>query len=161
MTIQQTIEGSQIMTKPDFVMQTYIRCSLDALWEALTDPAEIAKYHFITGLVTRDGDATEYEFAPGVPMLTCKDIRLDPKTRIEQTFEPHWENGGAPSRYVYLLKDEGAQCSLTIEHYDLTFPAVPGEGVADGWVRMAAGLKTYLETGEAVRFADPSMAGSA
>ena len=144
------------MTKPDYVMQTYIRCSLDALWDALTDPEEIRKYHFITDLVRKDGDTTLYDFAPGAPMLTCKDIQLDPKTRIEQTFEGHWEDAGAPSRFVYLLKDEGDQCSLTLEHYDLSLPVVHGEGVADGWVRLIAGLKTYLETGETVRFADAS-----
>ncbi|MEM1237388.1 MAG: SRPBCC domain-containing protein [Pseudomonadota bacterium] len=144
------------MTKPDYVMQTYIRCSLDALWDALTDPEEIKKYHFMTQLIRKEGDTTHYDFAPGAPMLRCKDIRLEPKTRIEQTFEGLWEDAGAPSRFVYLLKDEGDQCSLTVEHYDLSFPAVPGEGVADGWVRMVAGLKTYLETGEPARFAVPA-----
>ncbi|MEL6549152.1 MAG: SRPBCC domain-containing protein [Pseudomonadota bacterium] len=142
----------ETMTKPDYVLQTYIRCSLDALWDALTDPAIIARYHFLTEHISRDDDTTRYAFAPGQAMMDMRDIRLDPKTRIEQTFEPHWEGGGAPSRVVYHLRQEGAVCALTLEHYDLTFPVVHGEGVADGWVRLFAGLKTYLETGESVRF---------
>ena len=140
------------MTKPDYVLQTYIRCSLDALWDALTDPAIIARYHFLTEHVAREGQTTRYDFAPGERMLDMRDIHLEPKTRIEQTFEPHWDGGGATSRVVYLLREEGTVCSLTLEHYDLTFPVVHGEGVADGWARLLAGLKTYLETGEAVRF---------
>ncbi|MEM8591805.1 MAG: SRPBCC domain-containing protein [Pseudomonadota bacterium] len=147
------------MTKPDYVMQTYIRCSLDALWDALTDPEEIKKYHFITEFIRKEADTTVYDFAPGAPMLRCRDIKLDPKTRIEQTFEAFWENAGPPSRFVYLLKDEGDQCSLTLEHYELGAPAVPGEGVADGWVRLLAGLKTYLETGQPTRFTAAAVAG--
>ena len=133
-------------------MQTYIRCTLDALWAALTDPDEMANYHFLAQAIHKDGDTTRYEFAPGQPMMNSRDIRLDPKTRIEQTFEPLWDGGGAPSRFVYLLKEEGSVCSLTLEHYDLTFPVAFGEGVADGWARLLAGLKTYLETGDTVRF---------
>jgi hypothetical protein len=48
---------------------------------------------------------------------------------------------------------------LVIEHYDLHFPVVPGEGVADGWERWAAGLKTFLETGAAARFNQAGVAG--
>ena len=151
MTIHQDIEGTT-MAKPDFVMQTYIRCTLDALWHALTDPDEIANYHFLAQVVRKDGATTRYEFAPGQPMILSRDIKLDPKTRIEQTFEGLWEDAGAPSRFVYLLKEEGSVCSLTLEHYDLTYPVMHGEGVADGWARLLAGLKTYLETGETVRF---------
>ncbi|MEM9350868.1 MAG: SRPBCC domain-containing protein, partial [Pseudomonadota bacterium] len=128
--------------KPDYVLQTYIRCTLDALWDALTDPDQIGRYHFMTEHVRKVGDTVEYDFAPGQPMLRCRDIQLDPKTRIEQTFEGFWEVAGAPSRTVYHLRDEGDQCSLTLEHYDLSFPVVHGEGVADGWARQIAGLKT-------------------
>lgn len=150
MTLQE--KTGNTMTKPDFVMQTYIRCTRDALWDALTDPEEIAKYHFLTDLISREESTTVYNFAPGAPMLRCTDIVLEPKTRIEQTFEALWEGAGAPSRFVYVIREEGDTCCLTLEHYDLPHPAVVGEGEADGWVRLLAGLKTYLETGETVRF---------
>lgn len=139
-------------TRPDFVMQTYIRCTLDALWTALTDPDQIASYHFLAQAVRKDGDTTHYDFAPDQPMMRARDIRLTPKSRIEQTFEGLWDDAGAPSRYVYHLRAEGDVCSLTLEHYDLTYPVAYGEGVADGWARLMAGLKTYLETGQTVRF---------
>jgi uncharacterized protein YndB with AHSA1/START domain/DNA-binding transcriptional ArsR family regulator len=140
--------------KPDFVMSTYIRCTQDALWQALTDAEDMARWHFLAHAVRREGDAFEYDFAPGQRMLTCRTLEAAPKTRIVTTFEPHWEGGGAPSRVVYLIRPEGAHCRLTLEHHGLTFPVVPGKGVADGWERWAAGLKTWLETGEAVRFAE-------
>jgi uncharacterized protein YndB with AHSA1/START domain/DNA-binding transcriptional ArsR family regulator len=139
--------------RPDFVMSTFIRCTQDALWDALTDATTMARWHFLAHEVRQEGDAYEYDFAPGRRMLTCRTLAAEPKTRIVSTFEPHWEGGGSPSRVVYSIRPEGDHCRLTLEHYDLTFPVIPGEGVADGWERWAAGLKTWLETGEAVRFA--------
>ena len=51
---------------------------------------------------------------------------------------------------VYLIEPEGPQCKLTIEHYDI---AAGQEGVAEGWARLAASLKSYLETGQAMKVA--------
>ena len=151
---QAMLDRTDEDAKPRFVLATYIRCTQDALWDALTDERQMARYHFLAREVRRDGDTYDYRFANGEPMLRCRTLAATPKTRIEATFEPRWEGGGAPSRTVFLLRAEGAACALTVEHYDLAVPAVPGEGVADGWARWAAGLKTFLETGEAVRFAD-------
>ncbi len=155
--LKSKLEGTAPMldqdAKPDFMMQTYIRCSLDALWEALTDPDQMAAYHFLCPKVTREGDTYSYFLPDGSKMLVNKILKSEPKTRIEATFEPHWEGEVPASRQVYLLTPEEGHIKLTIEHYDLHFPVVPGEGVADGWERWAAGLKTYLETGTPTRFA--------
>ena len=153
--LKARLEGEMLDAddKPDFVMSTYIRCTQDALWEALTDPVQMSRYHFLASDVRREGDRYDYLLPGGHLMLTCRTLAEDPKTRIETTFEGQWEGAGAPSRSVFLLAPEGDHCRLTVEHYELTFPVVPGEGVADGWERWASGLKTYLETGEPVRFA--------
>ena len=46
--LKKQLEGTaQMETKPDFVMATYIRCSQDALWDALSDPANIVHWHFM------------------------------------------------------------------------------------------------------------------
>ncbi len=151
--LKTKLEGDTTMTqKPDFVMQTFIRCTQDALWDALTDPAQMGLYHFMCKRVEREGDVIHYYRPDGEPMLKCRETALTPKSRIDATFELLGEGMGAPSRTVYLIEPQGDFCSLTLEHYDLTFPVVPGEGVADGWARWAAGLKTWLETGEEVRF---------
>ena len=92
-------------------------------------------------------------------MLSSRTLATEPKSRIEATFEPHWADNIPASRTVYLLTPEADHVRLTIEHYDLAFPVVPGEGIADGWDRFCAGLKTYLETGRQVRFTDPGMPG--
>ena len=149
--LESKIEGTDPREKTDCMMQTYIRCTQDAHWDALTGPAQMAAYHFMASEVVREGDTYLYN-TPGRRMLECKTLKAEPKSRIEATFEPKWEPGIPASRTVYLLIPEADHMKLVIEHYDLAFPVVPGEGVADGWERFASGLKTYLETGAATKF---------
>jgi uncharacterized protein YndB with AHSA1/START domain len=130
------------MSKPDFVMSTFIKCTQDALWEALTDAETASAYHFLASKVERDSNRLIYKTPDGGTMLICSETKLDPKTRIESTFEPAWAGPDVPlekSHFVYLIEPQASFCKLTIEHYDIP----PGqEGAADGWGRMLAGLKT-------------------
>ena len=138
--------------KPDFVMQTFIKCTQDALWDALTEPESLTQYHFMADRIERQGNKLVYILPDGSTMLSCTETRLDPKSRIESTFEPSWAGPDVPmqaSRFVYLIAVEGAHCRLTVEHYDI--PAGQ-DGIADGWSRELSGLKTWLETGTAVAF---------
>ncbi|MEL6839987.1 MAG: helix-turn-helix domain-containing protein [Pseudomonadota bacterium] len=138
--------------KPDFVMQTFIRCTQDALWDALTKPEGMANYHFMANRIELQDNKLVYYTPDDNIMLICTHTEETPKTRIESTFEPHWAGPDVPldkSSFVYLIEPEGTQCKLTLEHYDI--PAGQ-EGVADGWARMMSGLKTWLETGEPAKF---------
>lgn len=140
------------MTKPDFMMSTFIKCTQDALWDALTDPETGQNYHFMADRIARDGNTLTYYVGGENVMLICTETQTIPKTRIESTFEPKWNGPDVPmaaSRFVYLIDPQGPLCKLTLEHYDI--PAGQ-EGVADGWQRMLSGLKTYLETGEPAHF---------
>lgn len=144
------------MTKPDYVLQTYIRCTPDALWQALSDPEELARYHFMFHTIERDGETLNFYDASGTLMLVCREIEIDrAANRVVTSFEPKWDPDAVASRVVYLVAPEGDHCRLTVEHYGLQYGA---EGVADGWTRMIAGLKTWLETGTPARFGDPARA---
>lgn len=149
--LKAKLEGAAAMTdKPDFRMETYIRCTQDALWDALTDPEQEAQYHFVCDKITKEGNTLTYHTPDGGIMLICTETRKEPKTLISSTFEPKWEGPDmAKSRYDYLIEPQGAFCKFTVEHYDI--PAGQ-EGVADGWNRMVSGLKTYLETGQPAKF---------
>ena len=100
------------------------------------------------GASTAD-NVTEFIKPDGEAMLRQVTTEMDPKTRIAMTFEPLFMGPNAPvSHMVYLIEPEGETCKLTIEHYDLA----PGqEGFAEGWARLAASLKSYLETGVALK----------
>ncbi len=139
---------------PDFMMQTYIRTSPERLWAALTDEHESAAYHFL-GAATRTacekGGRFDQGFPDGTLMLGGKIIDVEPNKRLEVTFEPNWgENPGAVSRYVCEIDHLGDHCCLTVSHYDLIEDQ---EGVADGWARQLSSLKSYLETGQKLKFA--------
>ncbi len=157
--LKSELEGTKTMAqRPDFLMQTYIRCTHDALWDALTDPQKMGAYHFMASEVEHTDGAYIYRTPDGGTMLTTKTLKVEPKSRIEATFEPGWEDNIPASKQVFILIPEGDHMKLVIEHYDLAFPVVPGEGVADGWARWAAGLKTYLETGTIQKFAEGTAA---
>ncbi len=152
--LKAQLEGPQDMTeKPDLVMQTFIRCTQDALWQALTKSDEIMNYHFIatsgTGQLSAPDDRMAFMAPDGSEMVAHRLISSDPQSRIEVTFEPNWDEVKTHSRCVYLIEPNGAFCKLTVEHY-----GVPPEhpGVSEGWARTFAGLKTWLETGEPARF---------
>lgn len=150
--LKSELEGSPKMSKPDYMMETYIDCTQDALWDALTDPAQMTAYHFAADRVTREDDTYVFYKSDGNIMMKNRTLSVTPKTRIEATFEPDMQGTVPASRQVFILAQEGGYMKLTVEHYNLHFPVVPGQGVADGWPRWAAGLKSWLETGKAVKF---------
>jgi len=152
--LKSRLERETRMGKPDFMMQTFIRCSQDALWEALTRADQMAAYHLMCNEVHGDatpGNITRFVKPDGSDMLRQVTTEMDPKSRIAMTFEPLFMGPDAPaSHMVYLIEPQGEACKLTIEHYDMA----PGqEGFAEGWARLAASLKSYLETGTPLKAA--------
>lgn len=151
--LKSQLEGTARMAKPDFMMQTFIETSHDKLWEALTRGDLAAQYHFACQTVEGDlinGGTQTYVLPDGNPMLDLIVTDIDPQSRIEMSFQPHFFGPEAPaSRCVYLLEQQGTAMKLTIEHY-----GVPEgqQGVAEGWSRLASALKSYLEVGPARRF---------
>lgn len=149
--LKSELEGKPMLdtqTPPDFVHQTFIRCSKDALWEALTSADQVAKYHFACDTAKNDGDDLLMIRQDGSTMLTQRMIKMDPKTRLEMTFEPSWGEAPEPSRIVFEIREEGDKCALICEHYNIQ----PGEdGVKEGWARFTASLKSWIETGKALK----------
>ena len=141
------------MSKPDFRSQTFINCTHDALWDALTKGELVQQYHFacevVRGKMDAEGAELSFQYPDGKVMLSNRVIAIDPKSRIEMTFSPSWSEDRTESRCVYLVEPAHQGMKLTIEHYDVP-PA--HEGIEEGWARFASGLKTFLETKAPVRF---------
>lgn len=136
--------------KPKFMMQTYIRCTQDALWDALTDASAFQHYDFLQQTANRDGDKVTYMMPDGTVTLHATDIETVPKTKLVTTFEPTWAPDAKPSQITYEIVVEGEFCCLTVLHENLAND--PSDGTGDGWARSLAGLKTYLETGTPAHF---------
>lgn len=149
--LERTAPMLDATDRPDFVQQTFIRCSQDALWQALTRADRMAAYHFACARAegdAADGGTTRFLRADGSTMLTQSTTRIEPQSLLEMTFEPAWGDDRTPSRVVFRVAAEGPVCRLTTEHYGLP-PAQ--DGVKEGWARWASSLKSWLETGDAIR----------
>lgn len=152
--LKSTLE-TPMDAKPAHVLRTYIRCTPESLWAALTAPEGYAAFNALCagarGRLAAPGDRLDLLDPAGGVMLSHRVTAADPPRRLEITFEPAWAGPGmAASRCRYLIDPAGPDCRLTVEHFDL--PAGQ-EGIEGGWVRMLSGLKTWIETGAPARFA--------
>jgi uncharacterized protein YndB with AHSA1/START domain/DNA-binding transcriptional ArsR family regulator len=155
--LKYTLEGerdmSDTLTKPDFMLETYIAVPPERVWEALISP-ELSRQYYIAGASVRGdfvaGGDYAYQTDDGKTLLSGRVLASDPPHRLEMTFLPGWSGPGAvASRNVYELERVGAHTKLTILHFDIP----PGNaGVKQGWAKIAASLKSLLETGQQTRF---------
>lgn len=159
--LKAKLEGTELMQatimndkKPDFVLETYIKTSVEKLWAALTSGEHTKNYHFAGAEVQTDlkkGGRFDHILPDGTLMLGGKILDISPPTHLDVTFEPGWMGPDAKaSRCIYEVKQEGDFCKLTILHFALPEGQ---DGVRNGWARIVSAMKTYLETGEATRFA--------
>ena len=140
-------------TKPDFVLETFIKTTPEALWDALTDGDKTRHFYIARSALRSDlkkGSRFDYYGSGGDLLLGGEILDIDPPKRLDMTFEPSWGEERKASRCVYEIEQHGDACKFTILHYDL--PASQS-GVREGWARIASALKTYLETGQPTQFA--------
>lgn len=146
--LKRQLEGETSMSKPDFVMETYIKTTAQKLWDALTQPDLIGQYYIMSAKPDTsilEMGPTSYNTADGRPLLSGTVLSIEEPKRLEMTFEPHWGENRQASRVVYEIEVENDLCKLSILHYAL--PAAQ-DGVKTGWARIISGLKTLLETGK-------------
>lgn len=140
-------------TKPDFMLETFIRTTPEKLWEALTSAALIPHYHFACTSVEGDftpGSIYRYLSARGDVILSGTVFAAEPPHRLEMSFEPGWMGPNATaSRHVYEMAVVGDLMKLTVLHFNLPEGQ---EGVREGWAKFAASLKSFLETGKGLKF---------
>jgi DNA-binding transcriptional ArsR family regulator len=164
--LKAQLEGSETMTlntkeaKPDFVLQTFIKTTREELWDALTKPELVKQYHFagaVPDKTKKQGERVEYILPDGSTMLALTIVDEEPGKRLDMTFDPKWEEGEDElSRCVYEIDEVGDVCRLTILHFNVT-PKL--EGVREGWSRIAASLKSFVETGQGISYPPMAKAG--
>ncbi len=155
--IKNSLEGDQTMAgKPDFILETYIKTTQDALWEALTNPERTALYYFGTRLNSNleVGGPFQYLQPDGGVMLDGKVVEISPKTKIVSTFIAAWAGNNEATHVTFELTPVGENVKFTITHHDVA--RAPG-GVADGWAQIASSLKSLLETGKPLVFPPQQM----
>lgn len=148
LNLKAMLESRQTMPdKPDFVLETYIRTTPKALWDAITNP-EMTRQYYYGGRVQpelRVGGRFYYLDPNGEMNLDGEVVEIIPEKRLVTTFKAKWAGEGAElTRVQYEIEQLGESCKLTLTHFNAEAAKA---GVASGWPMILAGLKTLLETG--------------
>jgi uncharacterized protein YndB with AHSA1/START domain len=136
------------------VFEIYIKTTPERLWEAITDSDMRRRYTF--------GWTVESDWTPGSPVTMRQpgseevwaegeNVELDPPRRLVQTMLATWSDevkSEGPSRITWEIEPVGDSCRLTVIHDQLSEHA--GAEQYGGWPMILSGLKTLLETGEAL-----------
>jgi len=136
------------------VFEIYIRTTPELLWQAITNPAIRARYHF--------GASVESDWAPGSryalehpgadgPLAEGENLVVERPRRLVQTMRTLWSEDAerqGTSRVSWEIEPVGDSCRLTVIHDQLRDDAPPE--LYGGWPMILSGLKTWLETGQSL-----------
>ena len=141
-----------------FVYVTYIRTTPAKLWDALTKPEFTMKYWL--------GAKPESDWKAGSPWrLMLADGRVTDAGEIleaepEKRIVIKWRNELMPElkaegfgRCTFEIRRQGDAVKLTVTHEIELDNSKLIDAVSDGWPKILAGLKTYLETGRELEMA--------
>jgi uncharacterized protein YndB with AHSA1/START domain/DNA-binding transcriptional ArsR family regulator len=136
------------------VFEIFIKTTPERLWEAITDPKLRAKYSF--GVETHSDWAAGSKYTASVPgaidIAAGENLEVDPPRRLVQSFNALWSEevkAEGTSRVTWEIEPVGPDsCRLTVTHDQLREGANPE--LYGGWPMILSGLKTLLETGEAL-----------
>ncbi len=133
------------------VFEIFIKATPERIWEAITDPAQRAKYSF--GVQTRSEWTTGSSYRSGVPgvvdIAEGENLVVEPPQLLVQTFTALWSDdvrAQGSTRVTWEIEQVQDSCRLTVVHDRL--PESANAELYGGWPMILSGLKTWLETGE-------------
>jgi uncharacterized protein YndB with AHSA1/START domain/DNA-binding transcriptional ArsR family regulator len=143
---------SELETPMEKVFEIYIRTTPERLWEAITDPAIRARYHFGSEIRSDWTPGSRYTLEhAGVdgPLVVGENLVVEPPRRLVQTMHAMWGEDAAregTSRVTWEIEPVGESCRLLVTHDQLREGA--SEELYGGWPMILSGLKTWLESGQ-------------
>lgn len=144
------------MTGPEFVYETYIRAAPGDVWKALTSAEFTSRYFYATRVESswQPGDPVYYRYEDGeTAAVEGEVIDAEPPHRLVISWHVLYDEAAAkeaPSRVAFHLKAMNGQTRLRIVHDRFPGESVVFDGIRSGWPWILAGLKSLLETGEAL-----------
>ena len=133
------------------VFEIYIKATPERIWEAITDPAQRAKYSF--GVQTQSDWATGSTYRASVPgavhIAQGENLVVEPPRLLVQSFRALWSDDVSAqgvTRVTWEIEPVGDSCRLTVVHDQL--PDSANAELYGGWPMILSGLKTWLETGD-------------
>ena len=133
------------------VFEVYIKATPERIWEAITDPAQRARYSF--GVQTHSDWTAGSSYRAGVPgvvdIAEGENLVVEPPHLLVQSFNALWSDdvrAQGTTRVTWEIEQVGDSCRLTVVHDRL--PEAANAELYGGWPMILSGLKTLLETGE-------------
>ena len=145
--LKRDLERKTMMEK---VFEIYIKTTPERLWEAITDPAQRAKYTFGVNYESTYAIGSTYRGnGPGTLIVEGENILVEPPRKLVQSFRALWSDdvkAQGTSRVTWEISPVGDSCKLLVTHDQLREDANPE--LYGGWPMVLSGLKTLVETGD-------------
>ena len=149
------------MAKSEFVYVTFIRTTIESLWNALREPEFTRQFWFETvqECEWKKGSPWSIKFADGRLADSGEVVEIDPPRKLVLK----WRNELFPemtaegySRMTYALEQQGEVVKLTLKHEMDVSESTFIKGVSGGWPIILASLKSLLETGKSIEMTQHS-----
>lgn len=144
------------MTGPEFVYETYIRATPEDIWKALTSPGFTSQYFYATRVESswQPGEPVYYRYEDGeTTAVEGEVIEAEPPRKLVISWHVLYDENAKkelPSRVSFTLEPMNEQTRLRIVHDRFPEDSVVFDSIRSGWPWIVAGLKSLLETGEAL-----------
>ncbi len=148
------------MSNQKFLYVSYIKTTLDELWEALTS-AEFTRRYWMGHSVESDwkyGSSVTFTRSDGKVVLSGKILVSERPRVLSYTWNYLADEAmrdEKPSRVTFLLErfePDPDFVKLTVSHDDFPEESKVFPSISNGWPMVLSGLKTLLETKQAVHF---------
>ncbi len=142
--------GSAPVAAGTAVFEVFIKTTPERLWQAITNPAERAKYSFGVDVQSSWDPGSDYvSQAAGIDITSGENITVEPPRLLVQSFNALWSDdvkAQGTTRVTWEIEPVGSSCRLTVVHDQL--PEGAHSELYGGWPMILSGLKTLIETGE-------------
>lgn len=153
--VKATTEGGSMTERPAHVYVAHIRGTADAVWTAITDGDQTVRYYYGTRVEStwEPGDPVRYTYPDGTLVADGEVIAVEANRRLEMTFHAHWDeqlDEEGPVREVWLLEEDDGVTVLTVETWGMEPGSKTYDDFTGGLPYIISGLKSLVETGEAL-----------
>lgn len=144
------------MTKPELVYTTYIRTTPKKLWDAITNPEFTRQYWGGNENVSDWKPGSKWVHVTGdgerAIRVTGKVVESVPLKRLVLTWADP-ANEADVSRVTFEIESVADEVRLDVIHGDFKAGSDMVNRVSGGWPRVLSSLKSFLETGAALKAA--------
>jgi uncharacterized protein YndB with AHSA1/START domain len=158
--LKTTLEA-HAMERPRHVYEVYIRTTPQALWHAIT-ARETTRQYFGLDVESNWAAGSTYRYTRldnGEPAHYGTILEVDPPRKLVHTFEHDYseQHGGGPddaTRVTWEITEQGDLCKLTLIHDGWKSDSQSYRSAGQGWPMILSSLKSMVETGAALQFAE-------